>query len=85
MKTEPIHLFAELDTGEIELEVRGQFYPARDATYHRDGWDPPEPATFEVDSVRVGGVDASNELIAKAETAMGQSVEAACLEEMGER
>lgn len=86
---ETIFLTVTLPRGEdevdIEVEVRGTYYPARDATPPRYdcGGEPPEPATFEIDSVRCGGVEVDAAVENEVEAALG-GIERACLERIAE-
>lgn len=73
------------DEVEIEVQVQGTYFPARGATgNHLIGWDPPEPATFEVDEVRVNGKVATEALEQEIEAALRQTIGAVCLERIAD-
>lgn len=73
------------DELEIEVQVQGTYCPARGVTgSHYDGWDPPEPEAFKIDSVRVNGKEATEALEQEIEAALRQTIAAVCLERMQE-
>lgn len=76
---ETVHILV----GDLELEIVGTYHPAMDATMCAYGWDPPEPAGFVIDSIRVDGRDLTGD--EEEEIRKTCDIEALCLEEIGER
>jgi hypothetical protein len=70
---------------EIEVEVTGQFVKGHSGSFYRsngDPGDPPEPDTFEIESVSWNGIDITHQL--DQDGFDFSSLEEECIEEVKE-
>lgn len=86
--SERVLLDVNVDDRDIEVSVRGTYYPARPATSrsYASGGDPAEPASFDLDvtSIRVDGKPLAETglTIEQIDAALRCSLEQACMEKL---
>ena len=73
-----------VDIGGVKIGVKGQYFKGRGIGYSRSGEpiEPPEPSSFEIDEVFIGGVpclgmfgDAGQDLLELIETRVCEGIE----------